>query len=174
MISWSIQSRISTLTWSLTELPELSENQENNKVWFFYKSLRNSLDNYNETQDCLPHTVMGCNHLRLLKYIQATKWLQCLCMHIKTSYAPKKPNLPSFNTSTGECKNLTEETAALCSCFSTSAGHIQQKHTQSSTLILAQLASTIRHQNSIEQQQLFTSALLQWQHWNYIMNETSL
>lgn len=88
------------------------------------------------------------------------KWLQWH-MYFKTSYALKK-TLSSFNTSIeGEYKNLTEKTATLCSHFSTSAGHIQQQHTPSSTLILAQLVSTIRHQNSIEQQQLFTSALLQ-------------
>lgn len=84
----------------------------------------------------------------------------------------KATNLPSFNTPIeGEYKNLTEKTATLCSHFSTSAGHIQQQHTPSSTLILAQLVSTIRHQNNIKLQQLFTSVLLQWQHWNYIMNK---
>lgn len=80
---------------------------------------------------------------------------------------PWKKSLLSFNTfAEWEHKNLTEQ---RCSRSSTSAGHVEL-YTPSSTLSLAQLVSTIRHDNGIELQHCHSDTQELHRHWDTFIN----
>lgn len=79
---------------------------------------------------------------------------------------PWKKSLLSFNTfAEWEHKNLTEQ---HCSHFSMSAGHVELY--TPSTLSLAQLVSTIRHENGIELQHCHSDTPELHRHWDNFIN----
>lgn len=78
----------------------------------------------------------------------------------------KNPFSPSIHL---QKENTKSNWTALCSHFSMSAGHAEL-YTPSSTLSLAQLVSTIRHENGIEQQHCHSDTPKVHHHWDKFIN----